>query len=223
MRLLIKITLVCFCGTLGVASCTLIPPTHKPPASVPEILNTTLPSTPAVTQSTLAQSLITELPNSQPQPLKQVNQAGQVPTTTTLTEQTLDMGNLKVAEGEEIQLDFEQTDLRQILEIIADKKDQIFELAVEAGADDVTFDGDEVEIISPVDSFKSISERLRAAGITPDEAGLRMSPSNEIELGDDETIQILRLVEGLEELDDVQNVFHNLKVSDEIWTQLEEA
>jgi general secretion pathway protein D len=120
MRLLIKITLVCFCGTLGVASCTLIPPTHKPPASVPEILNTTLPSTPAVTQSTLAQSLITELPSSQPQPLKQVNQAGQVPTTTTLTEQTLDMGNLKVAEGEEIQLDFEQTDLRQILEIIAD-------------------------------------------------------------------------------------------------------
>jgi general secretion pathway protein D len=120
MRLLTRITIVGFCGTLGLASCTLIPPTHKPPASVPEILNTTLPSTPAVTQSTLAQSLITELPSSQPQPLKQVNQAGQVPTTTTLTEQTLDMSNLKVAEGEEIQLDFEQTDLRQILEIIAD-------------------------------------------------------------------------------------------------------
>jgi len=101
--------------------------------------------------------------------------------------------------------------------------DQIFELAVEAGADDVTFDDDQVEIIGPVDSFRSISERLRAVGITPDEAGLRMTPNNELELGDDETIQILKLVELLEELDDVQNVFHNLKVSDAIWAQLEEA
>ncbi len=120
MRLLIRITVICFCGTLGVASCTIIPPTRKPPASVPEMINTSLPSTPAVTSSTLAQSLITELPRSQPEPLKQVNQAGQVPTTTTLTEQTLDTSSLDVSEGDEIQLDFEQTDLRQILEIIAD-------------------------------------------------------------------------------------------------------
>ena len=120
MRLLIRITVICFCGTLGVASCTIIPPTRKPPTSVPEMINTSLPSTPAVTSSTLAQSLITELPSSQPKPLKQVNQAGQVPTTTTLTEQTLDTSSLDLSEGDEIQLDFEQTDLRQILEIIAD-------------------------------------------------------------------------------------------------------
>ncbi|NJO15395.1 MAG: type II secretion system secretin GspD [Thioploca sp.] len=120
MRLLIRITVICFCGTLGVASCTIIPPTREPPASVPEMINTSLPSTPAVTSSTLAQSLITELPRSQPEPLKQVNQAGQVPTTTTLTEQTLDTSSLDLSEGDEIQLDFEQTDLRQILEIIAD-------------------------------------------------------------------------------------------------------
>jgi general secretion pathway protein D len=118
MRFLTKITVVCFCSTLGVA-CTITPPTRKPPVSVPEMLSTSLPSTP-VTSPTLAQSLITELPRSQPKPLKQVNQAGQVPTTTTLTEQTLDTSNLDLSEGDEIQLDFEQTDLRQILEIIAD-------------------------------------------------------------------------------------------------------
>ncbi|BAP56558.1 general secretion pathway protein D [Thioploca ingrica] len=84
------------------------------------MLSTSLPSTPPVTSPTLAQSLITELPRSQAKPLKQVNQAGQVPTTTTLTEQTLDTSNLDLSEGDEIQLDFEQTDLRQILEIIAD-------------------------------------------------------------------------------------------------------
>jgi transcriptional/translational regulatory protein YebC/TACO1 len=101
--------------------------------------------------------------------------------------------------------------------------DQIFELAVEAGAEDVTFEDDTAEIIGPADSFRNISERLRAAGIIPDEAGLRMSPTNEIELGDDQTLQILKLIEALEELDDIQNVYHNLKVSDAVWAQLEEA
>jgi general secretion pathway protein D len=84
------------------------------------MLSTSLPLTPPVAPPTSAQSLITELPHSQPKSLKQVNQAGQVPTTTTLTEKTLDTSHLDLSEGDEIQLDFEQTDLRQILEIIAD-------------------------------------------------------------------------------------------------------
>ena len=101
--------------------------------------------------------------------------------------------------------------------------DMIFELAVESGADDVSFDDDAVEIVGPVESFKSITDALKKAKIHPDEAGLRMAPTNEIELRDDETLQIMRLVETLEELDDVQNVFHNMQVSDSIWAQLEEA
>jgi YebC/PmpR family DNA-binding regulatory protein len=100
--------------------------------------------------------------------------------------------------------------------------DKIFELAVEAGADDVTFD-DEVEIVGPVESFKSISQSLRAAKIQPDEAGMRMVPTNELELRDEETLQVLKLVETLEEMDDVQNVYHNMKVSDAVWSLLEEA
>jgi YebC/PmpR family DNA-binding regulatory protein len=100
--------------------------------------------------------------------------------------------------------------------------DKIFELAVEAGAEDVTFDT-EVEITGPIASFKSISESLRAAKIKPDEAGMRLVPSNEIELSDENTMQVLRLVEALEEMDDVQNVYHNMKVSDAVWAQLEEA
>lgn len=101
--------------------------------------------------------------------------------------------------------------------------DMIFELAVESGADDVSFDDDAVEIVGPVESFKSITDALKKAKIHPDEAGLRMAPTNEIGLSDDETLQIMRLVETLEELDDVQNVFHNMQVSDSIWAQLEEA
>lgn len=101
--------------------------------------------------------------------------------------------------------------------------DDIFELAVEAGADDVIFDKDTVEIIGPVESFKSISEALKKAKIQPDEAGLRMAATNEIELDHEQALQVLRLVEALEDLDDVQNVYHNLKVPDTVWAQLEEA
>jgi YebC/PmpR family DNA-binding regulatory protein len=108
-------------------------------------------------------------------------------------------------------------------EIAENNPDKIFELAVEAGADDVIFEKDTVEIVGPVESFKSISEALKRARISPDEAGLRMAATNEIELEDDQVLQILKLVEALEELDDVQNVYHNLKVPDSIWAQLEEA
>jgi len=101
--------------------------------------------------------------------------------------------------------------------------DQIFEIAVESGADDVTFDDDAVEIVGPVESFKSISEALKRANIHPDEAGLRMAPTNEIDLSDDETLQVMRLVEALEELDDVQDIFHNMHISDAVWALLEEA
>ncbi len=101
--------------------------------------------------------------------------------------------------------------------------DKIFELAVESGADDVTFEDGEAEIIGPVESFKTIADSLRAAGIQPDEAGLKMLPTNEIELSLDETMQVLRLIEALEELDDVHDVFSNLHISRDVMAQLEEA
>ncbi len=102
-------------------------------------------------------------------------------------------------------------------------QDQIFELAVEGGADDVTFDDGVVEIIGAVDNFKAINDELEAANIETDEAGLRMFPTNEIELNPSDTAQVLRVVEALEELEDVQNVYSNLHISDEALTELEVA
>lgn len=99
--------------------------------------------------------------------------------------------------------------------------DNIFELAVEAGADDVTFDDDQVEIIGAVDSFKAISDKLHEAEIIPDDAGLRMVPSNMMDLETSDAVQVLRVIEAMEELDDVQNVYHNLNISEEAITALE--
>jgi YebC/PmpR family DNA-binding regulatory protein len=101
--------------------------------------------------------------------------------------------------------------------------DAVFELAVEAGADDVTFEDGTVEIIGPVEAFKAVSDRLRSAKIHPDEAELRMVPNNELSLSVDETMQGLRVVETLEELDDIHAVYHNLQMTDEVLAQFEEA
>jgi YebC/PmpR family DNA-binding regulatory protein len=99
--------------------------------------------------------------------------------------------------------------------------DKAFELALDAGAEDVQEDGDSIEIIAPVESFKKISDALKNAGVTPDEAELRMIAKQEMELPVDKTLSVLRVIESLEELDDIQNVFHNLKLSDEALAALE--
>jgi len=101
--------------------------------------------------------------------------------------------------------------------------DAVFELAVDAGADDVTFDDNTVEIIGSVDTFREISERLKAANIHPEDAELRFFPNNEVGLEPDESLQVLRVVEALEELDDVQDVYSTLSISDEVMAQLEAA
>jgi YebC/PmpR family DNA-binding regulatory protein len=100
--------------------------------------------------------------------------------------------------------------------------DKIFEMAVDAGADDVNADDDSIEIYAPVEKFKVISDKLREAKVQIDDAGLRMIPTQEIELETGDAIAVMRTIESLEDLDDVQNVFSNLKLTDEAMAALEE-
>jgi len=101
--------------------------------------------------------------------------------------------------------------------------DSAFELAIEAGADDVIQEDETIEIIGPVNSFKTISDALEAAQVKPEDAGLRMEPKQEMNLDLDDTLQVLKAIEGLEDLDDVQNVYHNMTISDEAMAALEAA
>jgi YebC/PmpR family DNA-binding regulatory protein len=102
-------------------------------------------------------------------------------------------------------------------------REKLFEMAVEAGADDVVFGDDEFEIFAPVESFKVINDVLGGAGLKPEEAGVRMLPNNTVELPSDQTVQVMRVVETLEDLDDTQQVFSTLHVSDEAVALLETA
>ncbi len=99
--------------------------------------------------------------------------------------------------------------------------EKIFELAVEGGADDVTQDDSEIEVIASVESFKTLLDMFRAANLMPEEAGLRMIPNQEMELSLEDTLQVIRAIESIEELDDVQNVYSNLKISDDAMAAME--
>lgn len=100
--------------------------------------------------------------------------------------------------------------------------DKAFELAIEAGADDVTEDDGMIEITGPIETFKSIADHLHAVNVSPEDAGLRMAPKQEVELDISDTLQVMRVIDNLEEMDDVQSVYSNLKVSEEALAALEE-
>jgi YebC/PmpR family DNA-binding regulatory protein len=99
--------------------------------------------------------------------------------------------------------------------------DKVFELAVDGGANDVSAEEEYIEITGPVEAFKIIGDKLSGASVIVDEAGIRMTPSQEMELPLDDTLQVIRAIEGLEELDDVQAVFSNLKYTKEALAALE--
>ncbi len=99
-------------------------------------------------------------------------------------------------------------------------EEEIFELAVMGGADDVVADEEVIEIIGETTSFKSIHDQLVGAGVGTDDAGLRMIPNQEIELAVDEAVKVMKVIERLEDLDDVQNVYTNLSITDEALAQI---
>lgn len=117
-----------------------------------------------------------------------------------------------------------QFDRKAIYTVKSDGKnfDKAFEAALDAGADDVTEEDGYIEIVGPADTFKAIHDSLANAGLKTEDAGVRMIPQQEIELEPDQTLAVLRVISALEESDDVQNVYTNLKYTDEDYDRLEE-
>jgi YebC/PmpR family DNA-binding regulatory protein len=100
-------------------------------------------------------------------------------------------------------------------------EDEIYMYAIEGGADDVSFDDGNAEIIGPVEAYKTVGDQLRLAGIKVEDAGLRMVPNQELELEVDQTLKVMKVIEALEDLDDVQDVYSNLHISDEALAKME--
>jgi YebC/PmpR family DNA-binding regulatory protein len=89
-------------------------------------------------------------------------------------------------------------------------EDRIMEVALDAGADDVLTDDDgAIEVLTPPADFEAVKNALEAAGLVPEMAEVTLRADNAIELSGDDAARMQKLLDALEDLDDVQNVFHN--------------
>ena len=92
-------------------------------------------------------------------------------------------------------------------------EDQVMEIALEAGAEDVITDEEgAIEVLTAPGDFEAVKNALQAAGLTPEMAEVTMRAENTIALEGDDAERMQKLLDVLEDLDDVQDVFHNANV-----------
>jgi YebC/PmpR family DNA-binding regulatory protein len=120
-------------------------------------------------------------------------------------------GNM--AETGAVTWNFEQKG-RIVLPLSAGSEEDIFDKVIEAGAEDLTVT-DVYEIATEPTDLHAVAQALEEAGLTPEEAELTMRPKTTLEVDAKTAGQVMRLLEALEENEDVQNVYSNFDMSDE--------
>src|SRR5450631_576234 len=94
-------------------------------------------------------------------------------------------------------------------------EDRVMEVALDAGADDVVSDDDgAIEVLCPPAAFESLKAALEGAGLKPEVAEVTMRASNTVSLSVEDAQRMQKLLDAIEDLDDVQNVFHNAELEE---------
>ena len=101
-------------------------------------------------------------------------------------------------------------------------EDALLETALEAGAEDMTTEDEHWEIITDAESFRGVVEALKEGGFELASIEVTMLPKNTVKLDKDSAKKVLRLVDALEDYEDVQEVYANFDISDEILQELSE-
>ncbi len=99
--------------------------------------------------------------------------------------------------------------------------EEVFDIAVEWGADDVVFGDDLVEIFTSPDDFQVVREALEGRGFQLESAEITLMPKTTITLDEKQAFQNMNLISTLEELDDVQQVYSNLDITDDLMEKFE--
>lgn len=115
---------------------------------------------------------------------------------------------------------FQRKGFFQISKEQADEE-KLMEVALEAGAEDIVDAGDCFEVYTGVPDFMNVAEALAAAKIETEESEMRLVPDNTVEVGLEDARKITNIIAKLEEQEDVQNVYSNFDMSDEVAAQLE--
>jgi YebC/PmpR family DNA-binding regulatory protein len=101
-------------------------------------------------------------------------------------------------------------------------EDDVMTAAIEAGAEDVVQDGDQFEVLTQPADFTAVRDAIVAAGIEFEQAELTMIPKNTVKLEENDARKTMKIVDALEDSDDVQEVFANFDISDDILESLAE-
>ena len=100
-------------------------------------------------------------------------------------------------------------------EVVNMDEDELMLLALDAGAEDIKFEEDSIEIITLPEDFENVKAAITAIGIEPAMAEITMVPQTSIELAGKEALQMYKLIDALEDNDDVQDVYHNAELPEE--------
>ncbi len=97
-------------------------------------------------------------------------------------------------------------------------EDRITEAAIDAGADDIkTYDDGQIEVITSPEAFESVKKAMEAAGLAPVEANITMRADNDVAVEGETAQQVVKMLDKLEDLDDVQHVHHNADLPADAW------
>jgi len=95
-------------------------------------------------------------------------------------------------------------------------EDQLFDIAIDAGAEDVIEEDNDLVVITSIDNFENVKTVLKDSGLEYDEAEVTMVPQSNVKIDGKEAERMIRLMEALEDSDDVQNVYANFDISEEL-------
>jgi YebC/PmpR family DNA-binding regulatory protein len=101
-----------------------------------------------------------------------------------------------------------------VIDKSARSEDELFEIVTEAGADDLRDDGDNFEVITSPENFDVVLAAVKAAGVEPELAEVELMPQTYVKLEGQEARQMLKLMEALEDHDDVQKVSANFDIDE---------
>ena len=116
--------------------------------------------------------------------------------------------------GTEGSVAFQFRNVGQLILAPGANEDVVMNAAIDAGAEDVLTDDDgAIEVTTAPEDFEAVRNALEAAGFKPELAEVTMRPENTVELLGDDATRMQKLLDVLEDLDDVQNVFHNAQIA----------
>ncbi|HAT1975807.1 TPA: YebC/PmpR family DNA-binding transcriptional regulator [Legionella pneumophila] len=108
------------------------------------------------------------------------------------------------------------TNQGEILMASNQPEDKVMEIAIDAGASDVTVEDSQVEIITPVEAYHTVLNALQDAGLEVEQSHLTMRAQTLVPISDETAENLIKLIDMLEDLDDVQEVYSNAEFSEKI-------